>query len=769
MFLYFVWHNFQSMKPQRLALILFSLLFFGPANLSAQLSVEDYNRADSLSKFNDLMYHAVYSPKWVDSTHFVWYKTKTKRGDEYYLVDADKQKKTAAFDQEKLCTTINKLTGKEYKPYSIALSDISFSRDLKELTFVLDSFHWKCNLNNYKLAKLQKKEKEKDWGYWAESVDELGNTPVVSPDSQWTAYSKEYNIFISGMKSGKEYQLSYDGSEGEFYSSYIAWSPDSKKLATHKVRDNKKRYMYFVESSPQNQIQPILHKLEYLKPGDAIPQKKPSLFSAEEKRQIDVDASGFQNQYELSNPEWRKDSRAFTVEYNQRGHQIYRIAEINGSNGIVKILVDEQSMTFIDYSSKRYRCDVNDGKEIIWASERDGWNHLYLVNGETGEVKNQITGGEWVVRSVEYVDEKNRQIFFTGSGKNADEDPYFLHYYRVNFDGSRLTELTPEKANHEAVFSTDHNYFIDTWSTVSLPPVTVLRNTYGNTIIMQVEKADISELLSAGWRAPEAFVAKGRDGKTDIWGNIYRPTRFDSTRKYPVVEYIYAGPHSSFAQKSFRPYVYFSSLAELGFVVVQMDGMGTSNRSKAFHDICWKNLKDGGFPDRIRWIKAAASTYPCLDTSRVGIYGGSAGGQNAMAALLFHPEFYDAAVASCGCHDNRMDKIWWNEQFMGYPIGPQYDACSNVENAVNLKGKLLLLVGELDDNVDPASTMQVVNALIKADKEFELLVLPGEKHTGGGTYGERRRRDFFVKNLLGLQPPDWNTMEPKEKPNHNTK
>jgi dipeptidyl aminopeptidase/acylaminoacyl peptidase len=200
-----------------------------------------------------------------------------------------------------------------------------------------------------------------------------------------------------------------------------------------------------------------------------------------------------------------------------------------------------------------------------------------------------------------------------------------------------------------------------------------------------------------------------------------------------------------------------------------MDGMGTSNRSKAFHDICWKNLKDGGFPDRIRWIKAAASTYPCLDTSRVGIYGGSAGGQNAMAALLFHPEFYDAAVASCGCHDNRMDKIWWNEQFMGYPIGPQYDACSNVENAVNLKGKLLLLVGELDDNVDPASTMQVVNALIKADKEFELLVLPGEKHTGGGTYGERRRRDFFVKNLLGLQPPDWNTMEPKEKPNHNTK
>jgi dipeptidyl aminopeptidase/acylaminoacyl peptidase len=235
------------------------------------------------------------------------------------------------------------------------------------------------------------------------------------------------------------------------------------------------------------------------------------------------------------------------------------------------------------------------------------------------------------------------------------------------------------------------------------------------------------------------------------------------------VEYIYAGPQSSFAQKSFYPYVYFTGLAELGFIVVQMDGMGTSNRSKAFHDICWKNLKDGGFPDRILWIKAAASTYPYLDTSRVGILGGSAGGQNALAALLFHPEFYKAAAASCGCHDNRMDKMWWNEQFMGYPVGPQYAACSNVENAGKLKGKLFLIVGELDDNVDPASTMQVVNALIKADKDFELLVLPGMKHTGGGTYGERKRRDFFVKNLLGLQPPDWNSIEPKEKPNHSTK
>jgi dipeptidyl aminopeptidase/acylaminoacyl peptidase len=256
---------------------------------------------------------------------------------------------------------------------------------------------------------------------------------------------------------------------------------------------------------------------------------------------------------------------------------------------------------------------------------------------------------------------------------------------------------------------------------------------------------------------PEVFVTKGRDGKTDIWGNIYRPSNFDPSKTYPVIEYIYAGPHGSFAAKSFSPNFWpGSGLAELGFIVVQMDGMGTSNRSKAFQDVCWKNLKDAGFPDRIRWIKEAAKKYPCMDTTRVGIFGGSAGGQSSLSALLFQPDFYKVAVSACGCHDNRMDKMWWNEQWLGYPIGPQYAECSNVVNAHKLKGHLLLIVGELDDNVDPASTMQVADALIKANKDFELLVLPGVNHTLGGKYGERKRRDFFLKHLLKQETPDWN-------------
>jgi dipeptidyl aminopeptidase/acylaminoacyl peptidase len=276
---------------------------------------------------------------------------------------------------------------------------------------------------------------------------------------------------------------------------------------------------------------------------------------------------------------------------------------------------------------------------------------------------------------------------------------------------------------------------------------------------MELEKADIQDLLAADWKTPEPFVAKGRDGTTDIWGVIYRPINFDSSKNYPVIEYIYAGPHGSHVPKNFRADRAQQALTELGFIVVQMDGMGTANRSKAFHDVAWQNIADAGFPDRILWIKAAAEKYPYMDISRVGIYGTSAGGQNSTAAVLFHPEFYKVAVSSCGCHDNRMDKAVWNEQWMGYPVDSHYAEQSNVTNAPKLVGKLLLIVGEVDTNVPPESTLKVVDALIQAKKDFDLLVLPGVGHSSGGEYGERRRRDFFVEHLLSVAPPDWNNKE----------
>jgi len=391
-------------------------------------------------------------------------------------------------------------------------------------------------------------------------------------------------------------------------------------------------------------------------------------------------------------------------------------------------------------------------------SERDGWAHLYLYDAATGEVKNQVTKGDWVVRAVEWVDEENRQIWFRASGMYQGKDPYFLHYYRINFDGTELIAYTEADGQHSVSFSPDREFYVDRWSRVDHPPVAELRRTSDREVVMELEEADATALLATGWQYPEVFTAKGRDGVTDIWGIIVRPTDFDPNRSYPVIEYIYAGPHSAFVPKTFGTQRGLQSTAELGFIVTQADGMGTAERSKAFHDVAWRNIGDGGFPDRILWHKAVAARYPYYDISDVGIYGTSAGGQNSMGALLFHPDFYTVAVSAAGCHDNRMDKIWWNELWMGWPLGPHYGASSNVDNAHLLQGKLLLILPELDTNVDPSSTMQVVNALIEADKDFDFLMVPGANHGSGGAYGTRKRYDFFVQNLLGVDPPDWNRL-----------
>jgi len=348
------------------------------------------------------------------------------------------------------------------------------------------------------------------------------------------------------------------------------------------------------------------------------------------------------------------------------------------------------------------------------------------------------------------VDKEKRQVWFRAGGIRPEQDPYYIHYCRVNFDGTSLTILTEGDGTHKAQFSPDRRFFIDTWSRVDLPSVNELRRSEDGQRVCRLEEADTAQLLATGWRPPERFVAKGRDGVTDIYGVIHWPQKADPAKKSPVIESIYAGPHDSFVPKSFRASYGQDELTKLGFVVVQIDGMGTSNRSKKFHDVCWKNLGDAGFPDRILWMKAAAAKYPRIDLTRVGIYGGSAGGQEALRALLAFGDFYKAGAADCGCHDNRMDKIWWNEQWMGWPIGPHYEEQSNVTQAHKLQGKLLLTVAELDKNVDPSSTMQVVNALIKADKDFELIVFPGAGHRAGSSpYGRRRRNEFFARHLLG--------------------
>ncbi len=754
----FIYKTSMCLINKFLAFFLVALFCFSGTNASAQFTRADYERAESVMKLGELVYNQVEETHWIGSSPLLWYRVKTKKGMEYKLVDAQKGTKKTVFDTEKLVESLNNQLDKNISANDFILSTLDIDQKNKNIHFIYDKAHWTCSLKDYSVVKDSLEKARSFRPYWGNYFDEKSNEPVASPDKMWTAFIRNDNVYIRKNKNNKEYQLSYDGAPGEFYSSYISWSPDSKKLAVNKIRENKKRKIYYVESSPDSQLQPILQERDYQKPGDDLPIKRPCLFDVEFKKQIPVDVEPFTFQYSLTNPRWNKSGSSFTFEFNQRGHQVYQVVSVDAGTGDTKIIAEERSKTFIDYSGKRYRYDLEDTNEMIWASERDGWNHLYLIDTQTGKVKNQITKGEWVVRRVLHVDEENRNIFFYGSGKNSDEDPYYQHCYRVNFDGSGLQDLTPEKMDHTVIFSENFDYFTDTYSTVVTPPVSVVRASSDGKVLLELEKADISELLAKGWIAPEPFVAKARDGKTNIWGNIYRPTNFDENKSYPIIEYVYAGPHSSFTQKSFQAvHSAFSAFAELGFIVVKMDGMGTSNRSKAFQDVCYKNLKDAGFPDRILWIKAAAEKYSYMDTSRVGLFGRSAGGQNTLSGLLFHPEFYKVGVSSCGCHDNRMDKIWWNEQWMGYPIGPQYEECSNVVNAHKLQGKLMLIVGELDENVDPASTMQVADALIKADKEFELVIIPGAKHALSGRYDERKMCDFFVRHFLKQETPDWNS------------
>jgi len=623
-----------------------------------------------------------------------------------------------------------------------------------------------------------------------------------SPDGKWTVFVREHNLFLRELGTTNETQLTTDGSATNSYARNeqanraiemeydrrdpetptpeVFWSPDSKHFVAMRHQPGGDRRVFLVESSPADQLQPKLDSYPYLKPGDNVPVRKPHLFAigapgtapaspqadhqragtvpgAPEKRagsetgapiarEIPVSDEWFANPWSIEDVRWDADSSRFTFLFNQRGHQALRLLAVDAGTGAVKPIVDEASKTFIDYSGKFFCEYLDDTGEIIWMSERDGWNHLYLYDAKTGAVKNQITKGQWVVRSVDYVDRANRQIWFQAGGIVPGQDPYFVHFCRVNFDGSGLTVLTAGNGTHRAQFSPDRKFLVDTWSRVDAPPVTELRRAADGKLVCPLETAEVAGKLPL----PRTFTAKGRDGATDIYGVLWFPKNFDPRKKYPVIEDIYAGPQDSFTPKSFRANYEQQRLADDGFIVAQMDGMGTANRSKAFHDVCWKNLRDAGFPDRILWLRAAAKKFPAMDLARAGIYGTSAGGQDALRGLLDHGDFYQAGVADSGCYDNRMDKIWWNEQWMGWPVDDSYPRSSCVTDAHKLRGKLLLMAGEMDKNVDPASTMQVVNALVKADKNFELLIMPGQGHGVLSTaYGKHRLEDFFERTLGG--------------------
>ena len=741
--------------------ILFLSTLCAAAGLHAQGTTDDYNRAYALRhKFSIAnVDNATINPVWIGNTGRLWYIRDVDGHKEYTIADTKTRSKRRMFDHAALAGALGKATGKEIDAGRLYLERLRINDSADTLYFVLDGKHWSYATRKQSLKCAGEVQPQAPQPHWMVVDEEKQFPPVPSPDGTKTAYIRDCNVWVKDSRTGKETQLSNDGTQGNYYSAYIRWSPDGTKVATCKIRPAEKRYVYYVESSPADQLQPKLHRQEYAKPGDELRFKLPCVFDVDSRQAMIPDTRLFASQYDIYGPVWNPDSKGITFEYNERGHKVYRVLEMSAETAAVRTLIEETSDKYVNYP-RHFRHDLSNGKRIIWMSERDNWNHLHMFDRETGAPLHRITQGPWYVREVIHVDEPGEKIYFSANGVNPDVDPYLIGYYSINFDGSDMKELTPGKGTHRAVFSPDMKYIADTYSSIDTPPVTEIRDAASGDLIMEVERADASRLMANGWTAPEVFTAPGRDNLTPMWGLIYRPTNFDPAKKYPIVEYIYQGPGDQYVPKSFTPYNhYMSSLAELGFIVVMVDGMGTSFRSREFESICYKNLDDAGLPDHIAWIKAAAKTYPYMDLDRVGIFGCSAGGQESTTALLNYPDFYKAAYSACGCHDNRMDKIWWNELWMGYPVDDAYRRASNVENAHKLQRPLMLVVGELDDNVDPASTMQVVNALIKANKDFELVVIPGAHHTMGEDFGEHKRYDFFVRHLHGTQPPAWDKLD----------
>ncbi|MEP3482597.1 MAG: DPP IV N-terminal domain-containing protein [Fuerstiella sp.] len=532
----------------------------------------------------------------------------------------------------------------------------------------------------------------------------------------------------------------------------VRWSASSEWLVAFQTTVVPEGKVTYINSSPRNQLQPKVESYPYAKPGDEIPTPTLHLFNSKTGKEISVDNTLFKTPWQLHFLRFDEDGSRFWLKYNERGHQVVRIIEVQTETGVATTVMENVCDTFVHYSDigkSVMQWISND--QVLWASERSGWNHLYLIDVNRKEVINPVTSGQWNVKRVESIDRTNGVVWFFAVGLSQGQDPYHEHFCKVNLDGSGFVQLTDGDGSHDITMSPDRRFFIDRFSRVDLPAITELRRTSDGAKVCDLESADASALIAAR-RLPERFVAKGRDGSTDIYGIIHFPKNFDPTKSYPVVENIYAGPHDHHVPKTFRPsYRHQHQIADKGMIVVQIDGMGTAWRSKAFHDVCYQNLRDAGFPDRILWIKAAAKDRPWMDVDRVGIYGGSAGGQSAMGALIWHGDFYKAAVSDCGCHDNRMDKIWWNEQWMGAPEGDVYERNSNTVNASLMQGKFMLVVGEMDRNVDPATTTQVVKAMIDADKDFVFLPVIGAGHGACETKYAAKRRANFLANALDAE------------------
>jgi len=774
-------------------LFLFLITILSILSVQAQdaLTVKDYENAESKMGYNTQKYvdRANVAANWMPGDKF-WYRVLTPSGSEFVLVDAAKGTRTVAFDHEKLAAALSAAANKKYSASMLPFQVINYAADGKSITFRSDGKQWKYDLQNATIVAdttklLENAQRSGGFGRGNRGIE------VFSPDRSKAAYIKDYNLWVRDTKTNEQKQLTTDGIKDFGYATdnagwtssdgaILRWSPDSKKIATFKQDQRNVGDMYLAST---NVGHPTLRAWKYPLPGDKeIPMIHRCVINVDDAKVImfnippdphraslsdDISSSGT-----FDDIDWNPDGTEVAFLSTSRDHKQEKFRIANAQTGEVREVFEEVVPTQYEsgWGSINWRY-LPKTKEIIWFSERDDWGHFYLYDAATGKLKNQITKGNWVVTRLVKVDEKNRLLYFMASGNQA-ENPYFSQFYKIGFDGKNLTLLTPGAGTHTVSFSPSDNYFIDTYSKPDVPSVSVLRDMNGKQIT-EIEKTDVSRLKAAGWKPPTPFTVKSANGKMDVYGLMFTPTNLDPNRKYPVVDYIYPGPQGgsvggwgfSAARGDHQ------ALAELGFVVVLIEGTGNPNRSKSFHDAYWPDMSTNTLPDQVAGIRQLSQRYSYIDTSKVGIWGHSGGGFATAAAMFRYPDFFKVGISESGNHDNRNYEDDWGERYIGLltknPDGTDnYTAQANQTYAKNLKGKLMLAHGMMDNNVPPYNTMLVVEALTKANKDYDLVIFPNAGHGFGADspYMMRRRWDYFVKNLLGKEPPPNYKLETKTDP-----
>jgi len=757
--------------------VLIFLIFSTMVYTQESVTLADYQRAERFLSANtrSLVSHANVSPNWLDDGR-MWYRNTTADGAEFIIVDPKAKTRKHAFDHQRLADVLSN-NDTTYQAFGLPFRSFEFTKNGRAISFDVKDKTYTCNLRNYGCT-----DKENKKGAAADTSPmasfRRGRTQVLSPNGKLAAFIRDHNLWVRNVETKKERQLTFDGIEDYGYATnnagwtkgpgpVVLWSPDSKKIATfqHDSRGTGEMYMVSTKSG-----HPELSQWKYPLPGDSlifrisrvvINVKNASMvrlnMPPDQHRSTSDDHIAGRGGTFLD-VRWSKDAKHLVFVSSSRDHKEAQLRVADTKTGKVRDVMKEVQETYFEsgdgFSNWHYLSKTN---EVIWFSERDNWGHLYLIDLKTGKIKNRITQGEWAVQQVRYVDQKKRKIYFSAGGKEQG-DPYYWHYYSINIDGSDLKLLTPEYAHHTVNFSSEYKYFIDSYSTPVTPPITVLRDMDGNQLV-KLEQADISRLVALGWQPPTQVKTKARDGVTDIYGLLYKPTKFNPNSKYPVLNPLYPGPQSgSVGSRSFRPSRSDKqSVAELGFIVIEVDAMGTPGRSKSFHDAYYGNMGDNGLPDQVEAIKQLGAQYPWMDLDRVGIYGGSGGGFASTGGILRYPDFYKVAVSGSGNHDNATYEDDWGEKWQGMLIKNEdgsttYDNQANHLLAENLKGKLLLGHGSLDGNVPVNNTLLVAKALMDANKDFDLLIFPNKGH-GLGQYWMRRRWDYFVRHLKGTEPP----------------